>query len=257
MRHSRAKFRCRIGAALALCAVLLVGCFESDEERAVAAYRDDEYAIARTLAHKLADADNPRGFELLALMTAQGLGGEMDFAAAFALAERAIALDASYEPSRATIESFIDATATSAEAAFAAGHYDRARALAEPLEAFGHAGGGALVNRLITGGYVALYLAFQHMRSLEAIAEIPLKDSVAAISCGLWEGDAVLDLDYAEDSTAQADANFVFTGAGGIVEVQGTAEGDPFSQDQFLDLMALARKGVGELGSLQKTALGL
>ncbi|MDD9902661.1 MAG: ribonuclease PH [Rhodospirillaceae bacterium] len=107
----------------------------------------------------------------------------------------------------------------------------------------------------ITGGYVALYQAFQHMQSVDAIAEIPMSDSVAAISCGLWEGTAVLDLDYAEDSTAQADANFVFTGSGGIVEVQGTAEGDPFSQDEFLALMALARKGIEELGVLQKAAL--
>ena len=93
------------------------------------------------------------------------------------------------------------------------------------------------------------------MQSVDAIAEIPMSDSVAAISCGLWEGAAVLDLDYAEDSTAQADANFVFTGSGGIVEVQGTAEGDPFSQDEFLALMALARKGIEELGVLQKAAL--
>ena len=107
----------------------------------------------------------------------------------------------------------------------------------------------------ITGGYVALYQAFQHMQSVDAIAEIPMSDSVAAISCGLWEGAAVLDLDYAEDSTAQADANFVFTGSGGIVEVQGTAEGDPFSQDEFLALMALARKGIEELGVLQNAAL--
>ena len=100
----------------------------------------------------------------------------------------------------------------------------------------------------ITGGYVALYQAFQHMKTIDAITEIPMTNSVAAISCGLWEGAAVLDLDYAEDSTAQADANFVFTGSGGIVEVQGTAEGDPFSQEEFLALMALARKGVDELG---------
>ncbi|NKB55707.1 MAG: ribonuclease PH [Alphaproteobacteria bacterium] len=116
---------------------------------------------------------------------------------------------------------------------------------------------GGTRTAAITGGYVALHLAFQHMRSLDAIEEIPLSDSVAAISCGLWEGEAVLDLDYAEDSTAQADSNFVFTGSGGIVEVQGTAEGDPFSQDAFLALMALARKGVDELAPLQAAALGL
>ena len=116
---------------------------------------------------------------------------------------------------------------------------------------------GGTRTAAITGGYVALYRAFQHMESVDAIEEIPLTDSVAAISCGLWEGDAVLDLDYAEDSTAQADANFVFTGGGGIVEVQGTAEGDPFTHDQFLALMDLARKGVDELGGLQRHALGL
>ena len=95
------------------------------------------------------------------------------------------------------------------------------------------------------------------MLDLGAITEIPLTDRVAAISCGLWEDTAVLDLDYAEDSTAQADANFVFTGSGGIVEVQGTAEGEPFSHDQFMSLMELARKGVHELVSIQNTALGL
>ncbi len=116
---------------------------------------------------------------------------------------------------------------------------------------------GGTRTAAITGGYVALYLAFRHMQKLEAIKEIPLTDAVAAISCGLWEGTPVLDLDDAEDSTAQADSNFVFTGAGGIVEVQGTAEGDPFSQDEFLALMALARKGVHELVTIQNAALGL
>ena len=116
---------------------------------------------------------------------------------------------------------------------------------------------GGTRTAAITGGYIALYLAFQHILSVGAIESIPLNNSVAAISCGLWEGAAVLDLDYAEDSTAQADSNFVFTGSGGIVEVQGTAEGDPFSQDEFLALMALARKGVDELTQMQKTALGL
>ena len=116
---------------------------------------------------------------------------------------------------------------------------------------------GGTRTAAITGGYVALYQAFQHIQSVGAIENIPLSESVAAISCGLWEGAAVLDLDYAEDSTAQADSNFVFTGSGGIVEVQGTAEGDPFSQEEFLALMALARKGVDELGEMQKAALGL
>jgi ribonuclease PH len=78
---------------------------------------------------------------------------------------------------------------------------------------------------------------------------------VAAISCGIHGGEAVLDLDYAEDSTAGTDANFVMTGAGGIVEVQGTAEGEPFSQDDFLQLLGLARKGVDELVTQQKSAI--
>jgi ribonuclease PH len=79
---------------------------------------------------------------------------------------------------------------------------------------------------------------------------------VAAVSCGLYRGAAVLDLDYAEDSTAQADANFVLTGSGGIVEIQGTAEERPFSEEQFLALLALARGGVTELTALQKAAVG-
>lgn len=79
-----------------------------------------------------------------------------------------------------------------------------------------------------------------------------LKDHIAAVSAGIHNGTCVLDLDYAEDSDAQADANFVMTGSGGIVEVQGTAEGEPFSQEKFDELMGLARKGIGELVSLQK-----
>ena len=82
-------------------------------------------------------------------------------------------------------------------------------------------------------------------------------DQVAAISCGLWNGEAVLDLDYAEDSTAQADANFVLTGTGGIVEIQGTAEGDPFSRKQFDALLALATTGIAQLVEAQKAALSL
>ena len=109
----------------------------------------------------------------------------------------------------------------------------------------------------ITGGYVALYLAFRHMQTLGAISEIPLMGEVAAISCGLYNGAAVLDLDYAEDSTAQADANFVLTGTNSIVEIQGTAEGDPFNRDEFNALLDLAEKGVAELVVAQKQALGL
>mgnify|MGYP002624499210 CR=1 FL=1 len=116
---------------------------------------------------------------------------------------------------------------------------------------------GGTRTAAITGSYVALHLAFQHMQRLGAVERIPLVDSVAAVSCGLYQGAAVLDLDYAEDSNAEADANFVLTGNGGLVEVQATAEADPFSQEQFDALFALARKGVGELVAAQKAALGL
>jgi ribonuclease PH len=82
-----------------------------------------------------------------------------------------------------------------------------------------------------------------------------MRDNVAAISCGIYNGTPVLDLDYAEDSEADTDANFVMTGDGRIIEVQGTAEKTPFSQDEFLALMALARKGVARLVDLQKMAV--
>ena len=83
----------------------------------------------------------------------------------------------------------------------------------------------------------------------------PMKDHVAAISCGISKGLPVLDLDYDEDSAAGTDANFVLTGSGAIVEVQGTAEGEPFSEAAFLELMALARKGISELVTLQRRAV--
>lgn len=114
---------------------------------------------------------------------------------------------------------------------------------------------GGTRTAAITGGYVALALAIQHMMKLGALEKSPLTGSIAAISCGLYEGNPVLDLDYDEDSNAQADANFVLTGSGGIVEVQGTAEGDPFSEDQFIDLLKLARKGCGALTELQNQVL--
>ena len=114
---------------------------------------------------------------------------------------------------------------------------------------------GGTRTAAITGGFVALHLAFQHMQKLGVISEIPLTDYVAAISCGLYEGNAVLDLDYDEDSNAQADSNFVLTGRGGIVEIQGTAEDEPFSQDEFMSLMGLAQKGIAELVKIQRQAL--
>ncbi|MEL0114226.1 MAG: ribonuclease PH [Rickettsiales bacterium] len=115
---------------------------------------------------------------------------------------------------------------------------------------------GGTRTAAITGGFVALHLAFQHLQKIGVIQSIPLTDNVAAISCGLWQDSAVLDLDYAEDSTAQADANFVLTGAGGIVEVQGTAEGDPFTRDQFDAMLTLAADGIAQLVQAQRAALG-
>jgi ribonuclease PH len=109
----------------------------------------------------------------------------------------------------------------------------------------------------ITGAYIALHLAFQRMVDLGILKSIPLIDEVAGISCGIYEGSAVLDLDYREDSSAQTDANFVLTGKQGIVEIQGTAEEKPFSSDQFGELMSLARKGIDELVIMQRQILGL
>ncbi len=108
----------------------------------------------------------------------------------------------------------------------------------------------------VTGGYVAMVLAMEHLVKIGAIPKVPLTDSIAAISCGIFEGTPVIDLDYNEDSAADTDANFVITGKGGIVEIQGTAEKDPFSQDEFLTLLDLARKGCDELKEIQKAAIG-
>ena len=108
----------------------------------------------------------------------------------------------------------------------------------------------------VTGGFIALHQCIQFMRKTGMISKPAIKDHVAAISCGIWQGTPVLDLDYAEDSTAETDANFVMTGSGGLVEIQGTAEGAPFTDDQFAALLGLARKGITELVALQKTVLG-
>jgi len=92
---------------------------------------------------------------------------------------------------------------------------------------------------------------------LGALQAVPLKSSIAAISCGIWEGMPVLDLDYAEDSACQTDSNFVLTGTGGIVEIQATAEQDAFQEGEFDELLRLARKGIDELTLHQNKALGL
>jgi ribonuclease PH len=109
----------------------------------------------------------------------------------------------------------------------------------------------------ITGSYVALRIALAKLVASGALPAVPLTDAVAAISCGIHQGEAVLDLDYAEDSKAEADANFVLTGKGGIVEIQATAEQSPFAEARFAEMLALARCGIGELVLLQRRALGL
>jgi ribonuclease PH len=108
----------------------------------------------------------------------------------------------------------------------------------------------------ITGAWVALHDCIAWMKSREMLTrgEV-IKDHIAAISCGIYQGTPVLDLDYAEDSQADTDANFVMTGGGNIVEIQGTAEKVPFTEEQFLSLLALARKGIGKLVDLQKMAV--
>jgi ribonuclease PH len=109
----------------------------------------------------------------------------------------------------------------------------------------------------ITGSYVALHLALQRLVKDGLLPALPLADGVAAVSCGIAAGVPVLDLDYAEDSTAEADANFVLTASGGIVEVQATAEKSAFAEEHFMALLGLARKGIRELLAHQKKALGL
>ncbi|MFG1222560.1 ribonuclease PH [Xanthobacter wiegelii] len=108
----------------------------------------------------------------------------------------------------------------------------------------------------ITGAWIALHDCLSWMKSRSMIKEMPLKQHVAAVSCGIYEGTPVLDLDYAEDSVAETDANFVMTDTGGIVEIQGTAEKTPFTQEELLSLLSLARSGVDQLVSLQKLAIG-
>jgi ribonuclease PH len=114
---------------------------------------------------------------------------------------------------------------------------------------------GGTRTAAITGSWIALHDCLKWMEARSMFKTWPLKDHVAAISCGIHDGNTVLDLDYIEDSAADTDSNFVMTGSGGIVEIQGTAEGEPFSQDRFLELMGVARKGIDELVGMQKAAI--
>jgi ribonuclease PH len=109
----------------------------------------------------------------------------------------------------------------------------------------------------ITGAYVALQDAVSYLLSHELIKESPLKDSVAAISVGVYKGIPVLDLDYIEDSDCDTDMNVVMTGKGGFVEIQGTAEGEPFSHEDMTAMLSLAHEGIKELSIKQKQSLGL
>ena len=114
---------------------------------------------------------------------------------------------------------------------------------------------GGTRTAAITGSWVALFDCLKWMEQRVMFKTWPLKDHVAAISCGIHGGTPVLDLDYPEDSSAGTDANFVMTGSGGIVEIQGTAEGEPFSEATLHELLALAKKGIGELVARQKAAI--
>jgi ribonuclease PH len=107
----------------------------------------------------------------------------------------------------------------------------------------------------ITGAWIALHDCLAWMKAREMIRREPLRDHIAAVSCGICNASAVLDLDYAEDSEAETDANFVMTGDGRLVEIQATAEKNPFSEEQLGQLIALARKGIAKLVDLQKIAV--
>lgn len=114
---------------------------------------------------------------------------------------------------------------------------------------------GGTRTAAITGGWVALHDCLAWMKARAMLKGEALKSHVAAVSCGIYKGNPVLDLDYDEDSAAETDANFVMTGAGGIVEIQGTAEKTPFSETEFLSLLALAKGGCARLVDLQKAAV--
>jgi ribonuclease PH len=114
---------------------------------------------------------------------------------------------------------------------------------------------GGTRTAAITGAWVALHDCLKWMRGRSIIKDMPIRDHVAAISCGVTHGTPVLDLDYAEDSTAETDANFVMTGTGGLVEIQATAEAAIFTQDQLTAMMDLARNGIVRLVELQKAAV--
>jgi ribonuclease PH len=114
---------------------------------------------------------------------------------------------------------------------------------------------GGTRTAAITGAYVALSLAFRDMVGKRILRANPMKLQVAAISCGIYKGEAIADLDYLEDSDADVDANFVFSSDGRIIEVQGAAEKEPFSEEEFAEMLQLAKKGASDLFAAQNQAL--
>jgi ribonuclease PH len=114
---------------------------------------------------------------------------------------------------------------------------------------------GGTRTAAITGAFVALHDAVDHLQKRQLLGASPIRDFVAAVSVGIHQGTPVLDLDYAEDSASDTDMNVVMTGSGGLVEVQGTAEGAPFSRKEMDAMLALADKGIRELVAAQKIAL--
>lgn len=109
----------------------------------------------------------------------------------------------------------------------------------------------------VTGGFVALYQALENLEKKGLLAKNPIKETVAAVSCGIYKGVPLLDLDYEEDSNAEADANFVLTNNGDIVEIQSTGEDRPIKEDEFEKLLELAKKGISELTKIQRAVLNL
>ena len=187
--------------------------------------------------------------------------GELQLAFAFAERQSSCTVDRDTSSTRAISESFIPA-----KNRYSTTRACRSLRAVTDLEGFGErqitvdcdvlqADGGTR-TAAITGGWVALHRAFGWLIERGEIDETPLAGQVAAVSCGIYAGETVLDLDYAEDSACQADANFVLSGDGGLIEVQATAEDRPFAERQFDALLALAKKGIGELCALQRAAVG-
>jgi ribonuclease PH len=114
---------------------------------------------------------------------------------------------------------------------------------------------GGTRTAAITGGYIALHLAVRSLLDRKIIRTNPLKTQIAAISCGIYKGEAMVDLDYLEDSKAEVDTNFVFNSNGNMVEVQGTGEAGDFSEEKFTEMIKLAKKSVSELFQIQNHLL--